>query len=183
MEARGGEKRLEGFVKLQEQSKYPAHHFRVNSTAACSLTFIGPEPRAFSMQLLRLTVDSFVMQFSTSQEHVYWIEIYSSAMLWQGECFYRTRRLHRIDLTALNKIKGLQCHGSDGYTNAADSVPVHGVKHWVTGQPHYTAACGMQMHPSSNSTCTQSSVKIANSNICKNVWDIHAKFGGASKIQ
>lgn len=96
---------------------------------------------------------------------------------------YRTRKLHKIDLTALDKIKGLLCHGSVGYTNAADSVPVHGVKHWVTGQPHYTAACGMQMYPSNDSTCTQSSVKIADSNICKNVWDIQAKFGGASKIQ
>ena len=120
-------------------------------------------------------VDSFVMQFSTSQEHVYWMEIYSSDMLWQKECLYRTSRLHKIDLTALDKIKGLLCHGSVGYTNAAytnaaDSVPVHGVKHGVTGQPHYTAACGMQMYPSNDSICTQSSVKIADSNICKNAW-------------
>ena len=133
-------------------------------------------------------VDSFVMQFSTSQEHVYWMEIYSNAMLWQKECLYRTSRLHKIDLTALDKIKGLLCHGSVGYTNAAytnaaDSVPVHGVKHGVTGQPHYTAACGMQMYPSNDSICTQSSVKIADSNICKNAWDIQAKFGGASEIQ
>lgn len=160
-----------GLAKLQGQSKYLAQHSTaVQSGQHCSMQsdFHPHLTKPTSLFKATSTTESwqrvFVMQFP-------WPRVCLQNGHYKVPCRERQKirleRLHKIDLTALDEIRGLLVlHlGSDTYNGVSHSVPVQGAKQ-VTGQPHYTATCGI--YPRHNKMCKDS----ADLSICEHVWDI-----------